>query len=151
MSYEKIRAAAVGAEEPPIARSTAIPYREALVRLFQLDPVPAWSPTASQLKEGVAAREAVRVYAQAAEAEVNHFRTYRGDREVDLIVKGESGRALAVEVKLAATPAGDAGAHLNWLQGELGDELLDKLITTGPSAYRRADGIAVVPAGLLGP
>jgi hypothetical protein len=94
----------------------------------------------------------VRVYAQGAEAEVNHFRTYRGDREVDLIVKGESGRVLAVEVKLAAAPAGDAGAHLNWLQGELGDELLDKLIiTTGPSAYRSADGIAVVPAALLGP
>lgn len=54
----------------------------------------------------------VRVYAQGAEAEVNHFRTYRGDREVDLIVKGESGRVLAVEVKLAAAPAGDAGAHL---------------------------------------
>ena len=93
----------------------------------------------------------VRVSAQGAEAEVNHFRTYRGDREVDLIVKGESGRVLAVEAKLAAAPAGDAGAHLNWLQGELGDELLDKLITTGPSAYRSADGIAVVPAALLGP
>ena len=199
VSYEKIRTAAVGAEEPPIARSTAIPYREALERLFQLDPVPAWSPTGSQLKKvslpekhqladpALAARLlrvraadllqgtapapltpkdggllgalfeslvtlSVRVYAQGAEAEVNHFRTYRGDREVDLIVKGESGRVLAVEVKLAAAPAGDAGAHLNWLQGELGDELIDKLIiTTGPSAYRRTDGIAVVPAALLGP
>jgi uncharacterized protein len=32
------------------------------------------------------------------------------------------------------------------------DELLDKVIvTTGRNAYRREDGIAVVPAALLGP
>lgn len=37
-------------------------------------------------------------------------------------------------------------------EGKLGDELLDSVvITTGESTYRRADGIAVVPAALLGP
>jgi hypothetical protein len=46
----------------------------------------------------------------------------------------------------------DAVQHLNWLEAQLGDDLLDKvIITTGKEAYRRKDGIAVVPAGLLGP
>jgi predicted AAA+ superfamily ATPase len=94
----------------------------------------------------------IRVYAQAAEAAVGHFRAYGGEREVDLIVKGESGRVLAVEVKLTATPSERDGRHLTWLEQEIGEELLDKLIiTTGASAYRRPDGIAVVPAALLGP
>jgi hypothetical protein len=35
---------------------------------------------------------------------------------------------------------------------ELGDGLADAIIiTTGTTAYRRTDGIAVVPAALLGP
>jgi hypothetical protein len=34
----------------------------------------------------------------------------------------------------------------------MGDDLLDAVVvTTGTTAYRRSDGIAVVPAGLLGP
>ena len=42
--------------------------------------------------------------------------------------------------------------HLNWLRDEIGDDLLDAaIITTGPTAYRRNDGISVVPAALLGP
>jgi hypothetical protein len=42
---------------------------------------------------------------------------------------------------------------LNWLQSEIGDDdLLDRVIvTTGTEAYRRADGVAVIPAALLGP
>ncbi len=42
--------------------------------------------------------------------------------------------------------------HLTWLQRMLGDRLLDAaVVTTGPTAYRRPDGIAVIPAALLGP
>ena len=42
--------------------------------------------------------------------------------------------------------------HLRWLRRELGDDMLDAaVITTGPQAYRRRDGIAVIPAALLGP
>lgn len=37
--------------------------------------------------------------------------------------------------------------HLHWLRGKLGDDLLDAaVITTGPEAYRRPDGIAVILA-----
>jgi hypothetical protein len=198
-SYEKIRRAAVGREEPAVSRKAAEPYRETLQRLFLLDPVPAWAPTGNRLNRvalpdkhqlvdpALAARlldvgaqdllngtgpelvtpkdggllgalfeslvtQSVRVYSQAAEATVGHFRTQGGEREVELIVKGESGRVIGIEVKLAAVPQERDGKHLNWLERQLGDELLDKVIvTTGRNAYRREDGIAVVPAALLGP
>jgi hypothetical protein len=42
--------------------------------------------------------------------------------------------------------------HLTWLKRKLGDRVLDQVIvTTGPTAFRREDGIAVVPLALLGP
>lgn len=95
----------------------------------------------------------VRVYGQAAEADVRHLRTSRGDHEIDLIVQPrDTPGILAVEVKLAATVDSGDVAHLKWLQAELGDGLIDAIvITTGQTAYRRQDGIGVVPAALLGP
>lgn len=93
----------------------------------------------------------LRVYAQASEARVSHLRTSGGDHEVDLIVERADGRVLAIEVKLARNVSDDDLRHLRWLAERLGDELLDAVvITTGPQAYRRPDGIAVVPAALLG-
>lgn len=93
----------------------------------------------------------VRVYAQAAEASVGHLRTFSGDREVDLIVQRQDGRVVAVEVKLRRTVRDEDCKHLEWLRDRIGDELLDAVIvTTGEAAYRRPDGIAVVPAALLG-
>ena len=95
---------------------------------------------------------AIRVYAQAVEARVGHLRTFVGQREIDLIVERQDGRVIAVEVKLARTVEDHDVRHLAWLSTEIGGELLDALIiTTGPEAYRRPDGIAVVPAALLGP
>ena len=94
----------------------------------------------------------VRVYAQAAEALVQHLRTHGGRHEVDLIVARSDRRVLAVEVKLSATIADDDVKHLHWLREQIGDDLLDAIIvTTGPQAYRRKDGIGVVPLALLGP
>jgi predicted AAA+ superfamily ATPase len=94
----------------------------------------------------------VRVAAQAAEARVFHLRTKGGEREVDLIVERGDGKVVAIEVKLTRTPIDADVRHLRWLADQLGDELLDAVIvTTGPAAYRRRDGIAVVPAALLGP
>jgi len=94
----------------------------------------------------------VQVAAQAAEARVGYLRTKNGDHEVDLIVEGVDGRVVAIEVKLAATPHDGHMRHLRWLRERLGDDLLDALvITTGTYAYRTSDGIAIVPAALLGP
>ena len=94
----------------------------------------------------------VRVYAQAAEATVGHLRTAGGEREIDLIVGRADGRVLAIEVKLSATVEDNHLNHLKWLGERIGDDLLDVVvINTGPYAYRRRDGIAVIPAALLGP
>jgi len=39
-----------------------------------------------------------------------------------------------------------------WLRERIGDDLLDAVvINTRPEAYRREDGIAIIPAVLLGP
>jgi uncharacterized protein len=96
--------------------------------------------------------QSVRVYAQSAAASVHHLRTARGRQEVDLIVRGNDHRILAMEVKLSATVNDDDVRHLHWLRAQLGEELADAVVvTTGPTAYRRADGIGVVPAALLGP
>lgn len=93
----------------------------------------------------------VRVGAQAAEARTAHLRTWSGDREIDLIVE-RGQKILAIEIKLGQTPEEQDLRHLLWLRKELGGELADAvLITTGSAAYRRPDGIAVVPAALLGP
>jgi predicted AAA+ superfamily ATPase len=113
--------------------------------------VPRDGPLAGALFESFVT-QSVRVYAQAAEARIRHLRTYGGDREIDLIVERDDARVLALDVKLARTGANDDVRHLTWLREQLGDDLLDAVIvTTGPDAYRRTDGIAVVPAALLGP
>jgi len=198
-TFERIREASTAGSETPPARSTVLPYREILQRLFLLDEVPGWQPSRNQLGQlalppkhhlvdpALAARLlnataqdllagespgpvvprdgtllgalfeslvtlSVRVYAQADEAKIAHFRTRGGRHEVDLIVERDDGRVIAIEVKLGADAKSDSVRHLNWLQQQMGDDLLERVvITTGPEAYRRADGICVIPAALLGP
>ena len=97
------------------------------------------------------ATQSVRVYAQQAEARVFHLNTSGAQREVDLIVERADGRVVALEVKLARAIDDADVRHLRWLADKLGDRLLDAaVLSTGPRAYRRADGIGVVPLGLLG-
>lgn len=57
-----------------------------------------------------------------------------------------------MEIKLSATVGDNDVKHLVWLSKQLGADLLDAaVITSGRFAYRRPDGIAVIPAALLGP
>lgn len=96
--------------------------------------------------------QSVRVYAAAASAWVGHLRTKETDHEIDLIVEGDDRRVVAIEVKLSETVGDSDVRHLNWLHAHLGDRLADRvLVTTGQHAYRRSDGVAVVPLALLGP
>ncbi len=96
--------------------------------------------------------QTVRVVAAALGSETFHLRTRGGDHEVDLVVEGAERRVLAIEVKLGGSVDDGDVRHLRWLGQRLKDDLLDAIVvTTGPEAYRRADGIGVVPAALLGP
>ena len=96
--------------------------------------------------------QGVRVFAQAADARVSHLRTQGGRQEIDLIVERADQRVLAIAVKLGGVVGDDDVKHLLWLRQHLGDDFVDAVVVnTGPQAYRRPDGIAVVPAALLGP
>lgn len=94
----------------------------------------------------------VQVYAQANRARVSHLRTAKGTREIDLVVERDDGRVVPVEVKLTHTVRSSDVAHLLWLRETMPDDVLDMVVlTTGRAAYRRPDGVAVVPLALLGP
>lgn len=96
--------------------------------------------------------QSVRVYADLMSATVGHLRTKNGDREIDIIVEGPDMRCVALEVKLADTVQDEDARHLLWLGEQLGERLADQvLLYTGAHAYRRPDGVAVVPLALLGP
>ena len=93
----------------------------------------------------------LRVYAQVNEAEVYHLRTHRGDHAIDMIIQSREGGILPVEVKLTQSVSDDDIRHIIWLREKLGSDYLGGMIlTTGEHAYRRHDGIAVVPLSLLG-
>lgn len=93
----------------------------------------------------------VRVAAQAAQATVGHLRTRNGDHEVDLVVEGSEGQVVGIEVKLAAAITDADVRHLLWLRDQRPDEVVDLvMVTPGRHAYRRPDGVAVVPLALLG-
>jgi len=94
----------------------------------------------------------VRVAAQNAEATTGHLRTGNGDHKVDFILQRADHKVVAIQVKLGGTVRDRDTMHLHWLADRLGPDLLDAaIVTTGAHAYRRTDGIAVVPLALLGP
>jgi predicted AAA+ superfamily ATPase len=93
----------------------------------------------------------VRTFAQNCEARVFHLRTASGRHEVDFIIEGAEG-ILAIEAKLSGAVSDDDVKQLLWLKEKLGADCVDTIVVnTGPEAFRRADGVAVVPLGLLGP
>jgi len=93
----------------------------------------------------------LNVYASVNNAKIFFVRTYKGDHEVDFIIQKDS-RVIACEVKLSQMASASDGEHLRWFKEKVGADCCDAMIiTTGSAAYRRKDGIAVVPAALLGP
>ena len=58
---------------------------------------------------------------------------------------------MGIEVKLAAGIDDRDVRHLHWFKEQMRGDVSDLVIlTTGSQAYRRADGVAVVPLALLG-
>lgn len=108
------------------------------------------TPLLGALFESLAALS-VQSCAQAAEATVSHLRSRRGEHEIDFIVQGHDGRILAIEAKLAAAVTDADVRHLIWLRAHNPDITEVVVVNTGPEAYRRPDGVVVVPLGLLGP
>ncbi len=138
--------------DPALAARLLNASADALLAGREVGPsVPRTGTLLGSLFESLAALS-VRVFAQATEARVYHYRTKGGEREIDLIVEVPDLRVLPIEVKLAATVDDGDSRHLRALRTDLGDDVLDLVIlTTGTEAYRRKDGVAVIPLALLGP
>jgi len=105
------------------------------------------------LFESLATRD-VRVYATAIRASIYHYREHEGQLEIDLIVERvEEGNWIGIEVKLGSNQIDEAAASLLKVnETRLGMPASALLVVTATEyAYRRPDGVYVVPLGTLGP
>ena len=92
----------------------------------------------------------LNVYASVNNSKLYFAKTHKGDREVDFVLQ-KGNKVIACEVKFSPTVGVSDGKHLRWFIERVGADCWDAMIiTTGGIAYRRNDGIAVVPASLLG-
>jgi predicted AAA+ superfamily ATPase len=95
----------------------------------------------------------IRVYAQAIDGDVFHYRDKSG-LESDLIVRLRDGRWAAIEVKLGNKQIEEAAQNLLALKAKIDEDKMGQVsflmvITGGQYAYRRNDGVLVVPIGCL--
>lgn len=92
----------------------------------------------------------LNTYTSVNNAKLFFVKTYRGNREIDFVLQ-KGTKVIACEVKFSSTISSSDGKHLKWFIDEVGKECCEAIIiTTGGVAYRRKDGIGVVPLALLG-
>ncbi|MDR3314733.1 MAG: DUF4143 domain-containing protein [Oscillospiraceae bacterium] len=108
--------------------------------------------TFGSLFESLCIRD-LRVYAGAIDGEVFYYQDKAG-LEADAIVQLKDGRWGAVEVKMGAGEIDAAAQNLQKLQAKINVEKMQPpvflMVLTGTElAYRRADGVLVVPIGCL--
>ena len=83
--------------------------------------------------------------------QVHHYRERSGDLEIDLVVEQVDGTWMGIEVKLGTFRIDEAAAALR----AVADRRVERppqalvVITGGKYAYRREDGVDVVPLGAL--
>ena len=95
----------------------------------------------------------MRIYAQANDGAVFHYRD-KNDLESDMIISLRDGRWAPVEVKLGNKQIDEAAKNLLSLQSKINTEKMGKpsflmVVTGGEFAYKRDDGVLVVPIGCL--
>ena len=95
----------------------------------------------------------MRIYAQANDGAVFHYRD-KNDLESDMIISLRDGRWAPIEVKLGNKQIDEAAKNLLSLQSKINTEKMGKpsflmVVTGGEFAYRRDDGVLVVPIGCL--
>ena len=97
----------------------------------------------------------LRVYAQAADAQVFHYREKEG-LEVDAIVEAADGRWAAFEIKLGERWVEEGAGNLRRLAGRMEQSDHDRpsaLAVIVPNGYGSAGpgDVGVIPIGALGP
>lgn len=95
----------------------------------------------------------LRIYAEAIDGQVFHYRDASG-LEADAVIALNDGRWAAVEVKLGSKEIEDAAVHLLELKNKVNTEKMRgpsflMILTGSEIAYRREDGVYVVPLGCL--
>ena len=119
-----------------------------------------WSPRAERFDEKYGSiigrlfealvHLSLNTYASVNNAKLFFAKTHKGEREIDFIIQKDT-KVIACEVKFSPTVDAADGRHLRWFIKKVGQDCCDAMIiSTGSAAYRRSDGIAVVPASLLG-
>lgn len=95
----------------------------------------------------------LRVYSQALDGEVFHYRD-RSGLEADAVIYLNDGRWAAVEVKMGSMEIEEAARHLLILADKIDQKKMQApsflmVLTATEFAYRRDDGVLVVPIGCL--
>jgi predicted AAA+ superfamily ATPase len=98
----------------------------------------------------------LRIYAQAMNTRLSSWRDSRTRAEVDVVLELPDGRWAGIEIKLGETAADAAANSLLRFSEKIdtlrhGDPLALIVVTGGRFAYRRPDGVCVVPVTALGP
>lgn len=106
------------------------------------------------LFESLATRD-LRIYAQTLDGDIFHYHD-KSNLEADLIIRLHDGRWAPVEVKLGSGEIEEGAAHLISLQEKIdtdkvGQPSFKMVLTGGQFAYKRNDGVVVVPIGCLKP
>lgn len=149
---------------PQLRSRTAV--RTSMTRHF-VDPsigtaIMRWSPqdllrdteTLGQQFESLCVRD-IRVYAQANDATVHHYRDKTG-LEADIVITTADGRWAPLEVKLGSRQLDEAASHLKKLADRVDTDRMGQpaflgILTAGKTAYRRDDGVLVLPLSCLRP
>ena len=95
----------------------------------------------------------MRIYAQVNDSDVFHYRDKNG-LEADIIICLRDGRWGAIEVKLGNKQIEETAKNLLKLKGKIDTEKMAEpsflmVLTGGQFAYRRKDGVLVVPLGCM--
>lgn len=95
----------------------------------------------------------LRVYAEAIDAQVFHYRDKSG-LEADAVVQMKNGRWGAIEIKMGANAADAGAANLLKLRQTIDTKKMNEpsflmVLTAGQYAYRCKDGVLIVPIGCL--
>lgn len=129
--------------DPSLAAAVLRVDSEGILRDFE---------TFGLLFESLCTRD-LRVYAQVNDGDIFHYRD-KTELESDLIIKLHDGRWAAVEVKLGNSHIEEAAKNLIKLKEKIDEKKMKNpsflmVITGGQAAYRREDGVLVVPIGCL--
>jgi predicted AAA+ superfamily ATPase len=109
--------------------------------------------TFGYLFESLCVRD-IRIYA-GERSTISHYRDKSG-LEVDIVVEKKDGSWGAFEVKLGSKQEEEAAANLTFFSSQIDTKIMGypsflAILTAGKYAYRRKDGIYVIPIGCLGP